>query len=224
MSSLESHFHRTRSVFSNRAGNMSHRTSVPLSSQGFSHFLSLLAASFLLIFTATAAPPDKSSVGPNKISLPSGPGSIEGLGESFEPQLNTGTSSYGVKIALPPGRGGLEPSVRLAYNSGLGNSWLGVGWTMDFLSIKRQTDKGFPSYTDSDTFLFQGEELVPFNDGTFRCENESGFQRVRRVDFNGDGAMEWEVTEKTGTRHILGQYAGNEGRWSAVTKPDVPLT
>ena len=95
---------------------------------------------------ASAAPPDKSSFKANKIPLPSGPGSIEGLGESFEPQLNTGASSYGVKIALPPGRAGLEPSVRLAYNSGLVNSFAGIGWTMDLPCIKRQTDKGFSGF------------------------------------------------------------------------------
>ena len=32
---------------------------------------------------------DKSGVSPNTISLPKGPGSIEGLGESFQPTLNT---------------------------------------------------------------------------------------------------------------------------------------
>ena len=34
---------------------------------------------------------DKSGVSPTTISLPKGPGSVEGLGESFQPTLNTGT-------------------------------------------------------------------------------------------------------------------------------------
>ncbi|RYD24652.1 MAG: hypothetical protein EOP86_28340, partial [Verrucomicrobiaceae bacterium] len=138
------------------------------------HLFLKAAAAVMLTASAVAAPPDKSSVKPSKISLPSGPGSIEGLGESFEPQLNTGASSYGVKIALPPGRAGLQPSISLSYNSGLGNSILGVGWALEIPSIKRQTDKGFPSYTGADTFLFQGEELVPLNNSgrDWRCENE----------------------------------------------------
>src|SRR5262245_21677915 len=45
---------------------------------------------------------DKSAVGPSAISVPKGPGSIEGLGESFQPSLNTGTAKYGVGMQLPP--------------------------------------------------------------------------------------------------------------------------
>ena len=45
------------------------------------------------LLTAPAADVKK-GVGPDKISLPSGPGSIEGLGDAFEPQLNSGTSAY----------------------------------------------------------------------------------------------------------------------------------
>src|SRR5213592_1853474 len=85
----------------------------------------LLAAVLTGGLTARAqSPPDKSGVKASVISLPSGAGSIEGLGESFEPQLNTGGSSYGVAIAIPPGRAGVQPRVHLAYNSSTGNSFV----------------------------------------------------------------------------------------------------
>jgi len=171
---------------------------------------------------ALAAAPDKSGVKPTAISLPSGAGSIEGLGESFEPQLNTGGSSYGVSISLPPGRAGLVPSVRLGYNSYSGNSVCGIGWSLEFPSIKRQTDKGFPEYDAGDTFVFGGEELVPLNNvgQDWRCENERSFQRLRRIDSDGDGAPDaWEVTERNGTRHTLGRFRGQNNRWSAVEHP-----
>ena len=64
----------------------------------------LSLAVLLIALGASALGAPKDAVGLGKISLPKGPGSIEGLGDSFEPQLNTGASSYGVKIALPPGR------------------------------------------------------------------------------------------------------------------------
>lgn len=166
-----------------------------------------------------AQTPDKSGVSANSISLPSGPGSIEGLGESFEPQLNTGTSSYSVGFELPPGRVGFAPSLGLSYNSGLGNSCVGIGWSLNVPQIKRQTDKGFPNYNDSDTFIFQGEELVALSDGTFRCENETGFQRFRKN--REDGA--WEMTTRDGTVHIFGAYHDDAERgWSAVEHPDLP--
>src|SRR5438876_5973619 len=87
---------------------------------------------------AWGAAADKSGVKLSAISLPSGAGSIEGLGESFEPQLNTGSSSYGIAISIPLGRAGLQPKVHLAYNSSLGNSFVGLGWSLDLPSIKRQ--------------------------------------------------------------------------------------
>ena len=106
---------------------------------------------------AWGAAPDKSGVKPSTISLPSGAGSIEGLGESFEPQLNTGSSSYGVAIAIPPGRAGVQPRVHLAYNSSTGNSFVGLGWSLEIPCIKRQTDKGFPTYTSADVIIFASE-------------------------------------------------------------------
>ena len=97
------------------------------------------------------SPPDKSGVRPSVISLPTGAGSIEGLGESFEPQLNTGGTSYGITITVVPGRASLTPSLRLGYDSYGGNGLAGLGWSLDLPSIKRQTDKGFPEYDSGDT-------------------------------------------------------------------------
>ncbi len=146
----------------------------------------------------------KKGVGLDKISLPSGPGSIEGLGDAFEPQLNTGTSAYSVKVAIPPGTAGLQPEVVLRYNAGSGNGPFGLAWSWAPMSIQRQVEKGLPGYDGADTFTFQGEELVELSDGTFRVENESGFMRIRRV---GEG---WEIHDPTGRRYLLGASA--EGR------------
>ncbi len=181
----------------------------------------------VLIFVdgSLAQTPDKSGVKPSVLSLPSGPGSIEGLGESFEPQLNTGGSTYSVGFAVPPGRAGLQPSLALAYHSGLGNSYVGVGWSLSLPTIKRQTDKGFPQYNLNDTFLFGGEELVPLSDGTYRCENETSFQRFQPIDSNDDQRIDaWEMTDRNGTKHFFGRFRGENGRWSAVVHPDPPST
>jgi RHS repeat-associated protein len=186
--------------------------------------LAALAAVAAFIPTAgLAAAPDKSGVKPSVISLPKGAGSIEGLGESFEPQLNTGGSSYGVSISVPPGRAGLAPSVHLGYNSFSGNGIAGIGWSLEFMSVKRQTDKGFPLYDSGDTFVLGGEELVPLNNAEhdWRCKNERSFERVRQVDSNGDGIPDaWEVTERNGTKHTLGRFRGQNNRWSVVDHPE----
>jgi len=43
------------------------------------------------------------------ISLPKGGGALSGIGETFQPDLQTGTGNLTVPIELPPGRNGLAP-------------------------------------------------------------------------------------------------------------------
>jgi RHS repeat-associated protein len=189
------------------------------------HCLLVVAVSFEGGRSAFAqSPPDKSGVRPSVISLPTGAGSIEGLGESFEPQLNTGGSSYGIAIAVVPGRANLTPKLRLGYDSYAGNGLAGIGWSLDLPSIKRQTDKGFPEYDSGDTFIFGGEELVPLNNtgGDWRVENEREFKRLRQIDSDADGLVDaWEVTDRDGTRHTFGRHRGQGGRWSVVENPEL---
>ena len=164
---------------------------------------------------------DKNGVAPRAISLPSGPGSIQGLGESFQPQLNSGSGSYQVPLRLPGGTGGKTPALALVYNSGSGNGTVGLGWSLSGASsIRRNTDKGVPRYVDGpngtdddhdgridnaeelDTYTgANGEELVPLADGSFRAENESGFVRYAR---SGEG---WEARFPDGERLLYGQSA-----------------
>ena len=160
--------------------------------------LALLAACPLL-----AA--DKSGVSPNTISLPKGPGSIEGLGESFQPTLNTGTAKYALGLKLPPGTAGQTPDLRLVYEGGSGNGPLGFGWQLPVAWIQRRSDHGIPTYGDDvgfvrqDTFINENrEELVPVADGSYFCKNESAFVRYRQV------ADHWEGTLSDGTRLEFG--------------------
>lgn len=165
---------------------------------------------------------DKSGVKPSVISLPSGPGSIEGLGESFEPQLNSGTSSYSVPLATLPGRAGFAPELALTYSSGGTAGVVGLGWSLSLPSLQRQTDKGMPFYVDAangtdddqdgtvdefdelDTIIHSsGEELVPLVDGSWRNENEQEFQRFERV---GAG---WRSLRKDGVALSFGTTAAS---------------
>jgi len=174
----------------------------------------------LHFYAAECCAEDKNGVSPNTVSLPSGPGSIEGLGEAFQPMLNTGTARYAVKISLPPGTNGHTPQLSLSYESGLGDGPAGIGWTFGPVGVKRQTDLGIPRYVDgpngidddhdgetdeadeTDRFIgVEGEELVQLGDGTFRARVEGAFVRYRRV---GD---HWEAHLKDGTRLEFGLTA-----------------
>ncbi len=66
--------------------------------------------------------PDRRALSPQTISLSSGPGSIEGLGESFESQLNTGSYVFRLPFKLPPVRGRAQPEVSMVYNSDNGKA------------------------------------------------------------------------------------------------------
>ena len=137
--------------------------------------------------------------------MPKGPGSIEGLGESFEPQLNTGTATYRVKIAVSPGVNKQQPEIALEYNSGYGNSALGIGWALNTDYIQRQTDKGLPAYVDADTFIYsKSGELIPIGGGIYRLKIEGLFIKFKK---NGDA---WEAWEKDGTKLYFGTTAANK--------------
>jgi len=111
----------------------------------------------------------KSGVTPQSISLPTGEGSMEGMGESFEAALQSGAASFGFPLSLPPGRAGVVPSLQVGYSSTSGNGPLGIGWNLGAGGIQRQTDRGLPRYRDAaawhpeeDRFIYgAGQELVP---------------------------------------------------------------
>ncbi|RIK31000.1 MAG: hypothetical protein DCC55_36930, partial [Chloroflexi bacterium] len=95
-----------------------------------------LTAGILALTPTSAHAQDKSGVKPQVISLPSGPGSLEGLGETFEPNLSTGTSSYPVKFTAAPGRVGFQPEISLNYDGGNANGPWGMGWKLSIPSIQ----------------------------------------------------------------------------------------
>lgn len=84
---------------------------------------------------------EKSALGSNVISLPKGGGAVAGMGESFSPDLFTGTGNFSVPIAVPPGRNGLQPSLTLGYSTGSGNGPFGLGWNMSLPGVARKTPR-----------------------------------------------------------------------------------
>ena len=145
---------------------------------------------------------DKSGVSPQALSLPSGPGSIDGLGESFDPLLSSGASSLSFDLSLPPGIAGLLPKLNLSYHSGFGNGCFGLGWKLDEIIIQRQTDKGLPLYVDSDTYIYSnGDELIPITSDIYRLKNEELFSKFERK------GNSWIIHSQNGNKIYLGQSA-----------------
>lgn len=161
----------------------------------------LLTLAAALASASPALAADKSSARPNVISVPGGPGSIEGLGESFAANLNSGSVRETVPLPLPPGTAGLTPQLALSYDSGGGNGPVGLGWSLGLSAIQLQTEKGLPRYDGTDRFLLDGAELVPLGAGVFRLKNEGRFVRVRRT------GTSWEVDSPDGSLQRYGVSA-----------------
>jgi RHS repeat-associated protein len=141
-----------------------------------------------------------------RISLPKGPGSVEGLGKNFSPSLASGTASYGVDIAVPPAAAGHAPKLSLDYDSGGGISDLGIGWQLGGVAeIRRRTENGLPKFDNADAFEIAGfgapSDLLEISSRTYRPQYESGsFVRVQR---SADGKT-WEARDKGGTTYRFG--------------------
>src|SRR6478672_10453859 len=95
------------------------------------------------------------------ISGATGGGALRGIGETFQPDLNTGAAHVTLPIEVPPGRAQLQPNLVLAYTSGHGNGAFGMGWSLSVPTVSRKTANGTPRYAGEDTFVLVGaEDLV----------------------------------------------------------------
>ncbi len=116
----------------------------------------------------------------------SGPANIGVLPGTFDVTA-AGAATYRVPVVLPPGRGDLNPSLSIAYNSSQGNGLTGLGWGVDGLSAISVCNKSLASDPKQDSaepaLCLDGQRLIPLrydtaNDQTeWRTETEN-FARV----------------------------------------------
>jgi RHS repeat-associated protein len=142
------------------------------------------------------------------ISLPPGGGALRAVGETFQPDLHTGTGNYRIPLELPPGRGALTPQLALSYSSGNGNGPFGLGWALSVPGVRRKTDKRLPRYDGSDVFVLSGaEDLIPVPGAA-----GAGAQRYRprtetlfaRIEHHTAGTDHWTVHSKDGLHSTYG--------------------
>jgi RHS repeat-associated protein len=132
-------------------------------------------------------------------SLPGSGGGLGGLGETFSPDLSTGTGILSVPLDLPNGPNDIGPKLFLRYDSSAANGVFGLGWALPLPRLLRTTTGGRPAYSDDDVLVLEGSgPLVRFSDGTLRPEVETG---EWRVGTSGDGFL---ATDRAGTRYELG--------------------
>jgi RHS repeat-associated protein len=134
----------------------------------------------------------------------------------------TGQAGYSIPLELPPGAGGLVPSMSLSYSSGGGNGLFGLGWSLNgFSSIDRcgktiADDGAFgPVELDEDDALcMDGQRLIlvagtHLQPGAEYRTTRDPFARIRYGTFGSSPFAAFEVewpngrVSRYGTDHFL---------------------
>ena len=134
----------------------------------------------------------------------------DGLGQSNVERFS-GELGHHIAIEVPAYHG-ITPRLALHYDSSGRNGFVGVGWTLEGISVIQRvgSGKGMPRYDATDVYLLDGMELVPcaapttpscLAGGQYTTKIDDG----RKITF--DGAA-WTVTQKTG---IKATYQGIYG-------------
>lgn len=173
---------------------------------------------------------NKSNLILQTISTPQGGGALHGLGETFSPDIHTGTGNFTVPIALPPGRNGFQPQLSLVYSTGSGNGPYGLGWSLTVPGVSRKTSRGIPRYRDSlalrnegDTFILSGaEDLVAVSEisgiTSYQPRTEGLFARIEH-----NATLEtnhWEVRSKDGLVSVYGTPLNLLEDLAVITNPE----
>jgi RHS repeat-associated protein len=158
------------------------------------------------------------------IALPSGGGAIAGVGETFRPDLHTGTGNFSVPILVPPGRNSMQPALQLLYSTGQGNGPFGLGWALSLAGVRRKTSHGIPRYDDKrDVFVLSGAEDLVAVESTasttrYRPRTEGLFARIER---HRDSVNDyWQVTGTDGVVSFYGTKTARANDRAAVADPD----
>ena len=121
--------------------------------------------------------------------------------------VSQGNATYNIPIAVAAGRGGMQPSIALNYNSAAGNGLLGIGWNISGLSsitrcgktIAQDGAKGGVTYNNSsDRFCFNGQRLVSVGGNEYRTEIDSFSKIIKHTNH-------WQVFTKAGQVYEYGK-------------------
>jgi RHS repeat-associated protein len=145
-------------------------------------------------------------------SLPSGGGAVGGLGETYTPDLSTGTGTFSIPLDLPNGPNDIGPSLALRYDTGSGNGPFGMGFSLPLPRLLRSTAHGFPGYTASDPLALEGAgPVLRMEDGSYRLQVDAGAWQVEAC---GEG---FRLIDRRGLYYFLGTTPG--GRLFPFDRP-----
>ncbi len=127
--------------------------------------------------------------------------------------LYTGAATYRIPIVAPPGRVGISPTVTLNYSSQTQNGLLGMGWTLDIGSIRRNTLMGL-NYTQND-FVYtkdgSSQPLVSYGGTEYRAKIDDG-SFMRFFYDPSQPQAGWTAYDKNGVVYTFGAAANGASR------------
>src|SRR5262245_11307161 len=114
-------------------------------------------------------------------SIASAQGTVAGSMPGSWRVTESGAAEYRIPIRVPPGIAGMEPKLALVYNSQAGNGLLGVGWSLEGLSVITRCPRtmaqdgvrGGVNYDADDRFCLDGQRLMAISATEYRTERES---------------------------------------------------
>jgi RHS repeat-associated protein len=191
--------------------------------------------------------PETSGYTPTSIKDLKAASPLVGIQSIAPPSANgRGTASTGFSIAIPGGRGGMQPSLNLQYDSDGGHSWAGMGWDISAPAVSIETRWGAPRYDttqETESYSIAGEALIPNShratwigrttDKQFYPRREGAFQQIIRKGSSPKNYY-WVVKDKSGvasyyggttsglsTDGILQDASGNIGHWALCLQVDL---
>ncbi|SHM04036.1 RHS repeat-associated core domain-containing protein [Flavobacterium saccharophilum] len=191
--------------------------------------------------------PETSGYTPTSIKDLKAASPLVGIQSIAPPSANgRGTASTGFSIVIPNGRGGMQPSFNLQYDSDGGHSWAGTGWDISAPAVSIETRWGAPRYDaskETETYAIAGEQLIPnshradwvgrASDKQFYPRREGAFQQIIRKGSSPKNYY-WVVRDKSGvasyyggtasglsTDGVLQDVSGNIGHWALCEQVDL---
>ena len=170
---------------------------------------------------------NKSNTATQTISTPQGGGALHGIGETFSPDLHTGTGNFTVPIALPPGRNGFQPQLNLVYSTGNGNGPFGLGWSLSIPASAGRPRKGFPYGTTARRARY----LPAFRRGGSGARRGDGRERRAIARERKDSSLgsniaataetdHWEVRSKDGLVSVYGTPLSIQNDPAVIANPE----
>ncbi|MBC3778131.1 SpvB/TcaC N-terminal domain-containing protein [Pseudomonas sp. SWRI99] len=155
-------------------------------------------------------PQQQSTLQINTPTLPKMGGAIQSIGKGWGAVGTSGAASLELPLPISPGRG-FAPALGLSYQSNVGNSAFGIGWTNTVNAITLRTTGGVPGYDGTD--LAQG----PGGDLWMPERNESDGSLIARTAnaYNGEPLAETCTVVRHWPR-VEGEFALIE-HWSTAT-------